>query len=37
MEKKMVHELSIPFAHATPIDHNDVLLSEVIHGKDPSY
>jgi len=34
MEKKMVHGLRIHFTHTTHIDHNDVLLLEVVHGKD---
>jgi hypothetical protein len=28
---------SIPFAHITPMIHNDTLLLEIIHGKDFSY
>jgi len=34
MEKKMVHELLIPLAQATPIDHNDMLLLKIVNGKD---
>jgi hypothetical protein len=33
MKKKMVHGLPIPFTHATPIDHSDVPLLEIIYGK----
>jgi hypothetical protein len=28
--------LPIPFTQITPINHNDVLLSKIVHGKDLS-
>jgi hypothetical protein len=34
VEKKMVHKLPIPFPHAAPINHNDMLVLKIIHGKD---
>jgi hypothetical protein len=34
MEKKVIHRLPIHFAHATSINHNDTLLSEIVQGKD---
>jgi len=34
MEKKVIHQLPIPFAHATSINHNDTLLPEIVQGKD---
>jgi hypothetical protein len=34
MEKKVIHGLPIHFAHATSIDHNDTLLSEIVQGED---
>jgi hypothetical protein len=34
MEKKVIHRLSIHFAHATSINHNDTLLSEVVQSED---
>jgi len=34
MEKKVIHRLPIHFAHATSINHNDTLLSEVVQGED---
>jgi hypothetical protein len=34
--KKTVHKLSIPFAHKTPINHNDASLPKIIHVKDLS-
>jgi hypothetical protein len=34
MEKKMVHKLLIPVVHATPVDHNDMLLLKIVNGKD---
>jgi hypothetical protein len=36
MKQKMVHMLPIPFTQITPINHNDVLLSKIVHGKDLS-
>jgi hypothetical protein len=33
MEKTMVHGLSIPLAHTTPIHHNDMSLPKVVPGK----
>lgn len=36
MEEKMVHIFPILFAHTTPINHNDMPLSEIVHGKDIS-
>jgi hypothetical protein len=33
MEKKMIHRLTAPFTHITPIDHNDMPLYKVVHGK----
>jgi len=34
MEKKVIHRLPIQFAHATSINHNDTLLSEIVQGDD---
>jgi hypothetical protein len=34
MEKKVIHRLPIQFAHATSINHNDTLLSEIVQGED---
>jgi len=34
MEKKVIYRLPIHFAHATSINHNDTLLSEVVQGED---
>jgi hypothetical protein len=34
MEKKVIHRLLIQFAHATSINHNDTLLSEIVQGED---
>jgi hypothetical protein len=34
MKEKMVHRLSILFAHNTPINHDDVLLLKIVYGKD---
>jgi hypothetical protein len=34
MKKNMVHGLSIPSTHTTPINHNDALLLEIVHDKD---
>jgi hypothetical protein len=36
MKKKMIHGFPIPFAHTTPINHNDAPLPEIVHGKDLS-
>jgi hypothetical protein len=33
MEKKMVHELPIPFAQAAPIDHDVMPFPKIVHGK----
>jgi hypothetical protein len=30
----MVHKLLIPVVHATPVDHNDMLLLKIVNGKD---
>jgi hypothetical protein len=32
--KKIIHGLPIPMRHATFVHHNDMLLLEVIHGKE---
>jgi hypothetical protein len=34
MEKKMVHGLSIPLAHVSLINHNDIPLAKIVHDKD---
>jgi hypothetical protein len=34
VKEKMVHGLPIHFAHTIPINHNNVLLPEIVHGKD---
>jgi len=34
MKKKVIHSLPVHFAHATSINHNDTLLSEIVQGKD---
>jgi hypothetical protein len=33
MEKKVVHRLLIPFAHAAPINHDDMHLPKIVHDK----
>jgi hypothetical protein len=33
----MVHELSIPFAHAAPINHDDMPLPKIVYGKNLPY
>jgi hypothetical protein len=33
----MLHGHSIHFAHATPIDHNDMSLTKIVHNKNLSY
>jgi hypothetical protein len=37
IEKKMVNRLPIPLTHTTPINHNDMPLSKIVHDKDLSY
>jgi hypothetical protein len=37
MKTKMVHELSIPFAHAAPINHDDMPLPKIVYGKNLPY
>jgi len=37
MEKKMVYRFPIPFAHTTPINHNDMPHPKIVHGKNFSY
>jgi len=34
MEKKVIHRFPIRFAHATSINHYDMLLPEVVQGED---
>jgi hypothetical protein len=34
MKRKIVHRLSIPHTHSTPVNHNDTSLPEIVHGKD---
>jgi hypothetical protein len=34
MEEKMIHGLSIPLAHTTTINYNDMRLPEIVHSKD---
>jgi hypothetical protein len=34
MKKKVVHRLSIQFAHTTSINHNNTLLSEIVQDED---
>lgn len=36
LEKKMVHNLPIPFTHVAHVNHNDVLLLDIVQGKDLS-
>jgi len=31
----MVNKLSIPLAHIIPVNHNDLPLPKIVHGKDP--
>jgi hypothetical protein len=33
MKKKVIHSLPVHFAHATSINHNDTLFSEIVQGK----
>jgi hypothetical protein len=34
MKKMLIHKLSIPLTHTTPINHNEIQLPKIIHGKD---
>jgi hypothetical protein len=36
MKQKMIFGLPIHFTHTTPINHNNALLLEIVHGKDLS-
>jgi hypothetical protein len=33
MQKEMIYRLPMPFTHTTPIDHDDMSFSQVVHSK----